>query len=252
MKIFMLGDLHGDAGWVKFAYRHAVQFECDVIMQLGDFGYWEHQPGGAEYLDFCQMKAEETGIDFWWIDGNHENFDWLYDYPLDNHGRRPIRPNVIHVPRGHTWEWDGIKFLAFGGSYSVDRWRRELGFSYWEQEMPTIRDVEAARAVGKVDVMITHDVPDGTDLAPLLGPSWKVHADKPIECGETRRRIREVWDVAQPHWLFHGHYHQRADSLLGYTRIVGLSNEQTGSGSWYVADTADLGSSAIPGPLGSS
>lgn len=250
MKILFLGDIHGDPYWAKWAFKQAQFFEVDVIVQLGDLGYWEHEPGGKEFMDLLQSYADECGMDFWWIDGNHENFDWLYDYPLDNNGRRPIRPNVIHIPRGHTWEWDGIKFLAFGGSYSIDRYRRKLGVSYWKQEMPTVAEVDAALEVGKVDVMLTHDVPEGTDLSGLLGPSWKVYANKFIECGTVRNRLRDVWNIAQPNWLFHGHYHRRNDTVLGNTRIVGLSNEQTGTGSIYVADTADLGSPAIPMPLG--
>jgi Icc-related predicted phosphoesterase len=251
MKILFLGDIHSDIVWIKCVLEQAETFGVDIIVQLGDLGYWEHKPGGAEMLDCIQELCDKYGIDFWWIDGNHENFDWLYDYPLDKHGRRPVRPNVIHVPRGHTWEWDGVKFLAFGGSFSINRDRLILGDSYWEQEMPTVQEVDVARKVGKVDVMVTHDVPEGTDLADLLGPSWKVYAAKPVECGTVRQRVRDVWDIAQPSWLFHGHYHRRADNRLGDTRIVGLSQERTGSGSIYVADTADLTNPDLPVPFGS-
>jgi len=251
MKILFLGDLHGDPHWVKWAFEQAVDFDAELIIQLGDLGYWEHMDGGKQFMDLLQMCTEEYLIDFWWIDGNHENFDWLYDYPLDSNGRRPIRPNVIHLPRGHMFELDDVKFLAFGGSFSIDRHRRELGVSYWKQEVPTVQEVDAARAVGKVDVMLTHDVPEGTDLSGLLGPSWKVYATKFVECGTVRDRVRDVWSIAKPNWLFHGHYHRRNDTVLGDTRIVGLSNEQTGTGSIYVADTADLTNSCIPTPLGS-
>jgi len=240
VKIGFLGDVHGSPGWVKWAFAELVKQGAEIIVQLGDLMYWEHKPGGKEFIDYIQSLCDEYCIDFWWIDGNHENFDWLYDYPLDRNGRRPIRPNVIHLPRGHAWEWDGVKFLAFGGSYSINKDMLTPGDSYWPQEMPTVQEVDIARAVGKVDVMISHDVPEGADLADLLGPSWMVFATHPAECGIVRRRVRDVWDIAQPNWLFHGHYHRRANSVLGRTRIVGLANENTGPNSIYLADTNSL------------
>jgi len=241
MKILFAGDWHGDINHVQYIYQIAIQKEVDYVIQVGDFGYWEHMQGGPEFLDMCQKFADESGIDLWWIDGNHENFDWLYDYPLDSDGRRPVRPNVIHLPRGHKWKWDGVTFLAFGGSFSIDRGWRKLGSSYWEEELPTVEEATKARAQGKVDVMVTHDVPDGADLSLLLGPDWKAKSQYPQGCVDARARVREVWEVAQPAWLFHGHYHQRADSICGDTRIVGLANERTGPSSYTLFDTDELG-----------
>lgn len=239
MRILAAGDWHGSVSQLAYIYDTAAQEQADVIVHMGDFGYWEHMPGGAEFLDACQQFADAFSIELWWIDGNHENFDWLYDYPLDKHGRRPVRPNVIHLPRGHVWEWDGVKFMAFGGAFSIDRRHRKLGLSYWEQEMPTWDEVEYAQKQGQVDIMFTHDVPEGTHLAPLLGPDWLAKSKYPAGCVSSRNMLRQVFNSANPELLVHGHYHARATSTLGRCRIEGLAQEDTGEDSWLIIETED-------------
>ena len=57
------------------------------------------------------------------MDGNHENFDRLYDYPVDElHGGKvhKIRNSVIHLMRGQVFEIDGKKIFTFGGARSHD------------------------------------------------------------------------------------------------------------------------------------
>lgn len=57
------------------------------------------------------------------VDGNHENFDKLYQYPeKDWHGGRvhEIRPNVLHLMRGHVFDIQGHSFFCMGGAMSHD------------------------------------------------------------------------------------------------------------------------------------
>lgn len=57
------------------------------------------------------------------IDGNHENFERLYQYPIKEWhiGRaHEIRPHVLHLMRGQVFEIDGKKIFTFGGMSSHD------------------------------------------------------------------------------------------------------------------------------------
>ena len=57
------------------------------------------------------------------VDGNHEKFDRLSDYPVDtwNRGKvHKIRPSVIHLMRGQIFEIDGKSIFTFGGASSHD------------------------------------------------------------------------------------------------------------------------------------
>lgn len=55
------------------------------------------------------------------VDGNHENFDRLYEYPVEEwHGCKvhKIRSLVIHMMRGQVFEIEGQNIFTFGGPSS--------------------------------------------------------------------------------------------------------------------------------------
>lgn len=57
------------------------------------------------------------------VDGNHENFELLDDYPVSSwHGGKVhfIKESVIHLMRGQIYTIDGLTFFTFGGGYSCD------------------------------------------------------------------------------------------------------------------------------------
>jgi hypothetical protein len=55
--------------------------------------------------------------------GNHENFDLLAEYPVEDwHGGKVqrIRPSVIHLMRGQVYSIQGKTFFTMGGASSHD------------------------------------------------------------------------------------------------------------------------------------
>ncbi|MBR4073565.1 MAG: metallophosphoesterase, partial [Clostridia bacterium] len=99
-------------------------------------------------------------------DGNHENFNELYKYPLvDKFGGKAhkIRENIYHLERGYVFEIQGKTFFTFGGAYSVDRGSRIKGYSWWHQEKPSKEEYQrgktALESVKRVDYIITHTAP---------------------------------------------------------------------------------------------
>lgn len=57
------------------------------------------------------------------MDGNYENFDRLYSYPVEEwHGGKvyKIRNSVIHLMCGQVFEIDGKKIFTIGGARSHD------------------------------------------------------------------------------------------------------------------------------------
>jgi len=151
------------------------------------------------------------------------------------------------------WEWDETVFMAMGGAYSIDKAWRTPGTSWWPQELITDRDVDRVTnelfilsgfsTEFKVDVMLTHDVPE-------IPPSMHAYMTSPHnEFGEyktdptskaNRERLRAVMDAAQPKLLVHGHMHHRYNDVLDGTAIVGLDRDDTGPASWVLIDTKTL------------
>lgn len=62
------------------------------------------------------------------------------------------------------FDLQGKKIFTMGGAYSIDRATRKLGYSYWEEELPS--DIEYKEAVANlkkndfaIDYIVTHTAP---------------------------------------------------------------------------------------------
>ncbi len=147
------------------------------------------------------------------VDGNHENFDALYAYPVEmwNGGKvHRLASHVIHLMRGQVFEIEGKTFFTFGGGLSIDKAYREPHVSWWPQELPTEEEIQEglsnlAKHKNKVDFVLTHDCP--SSLLSVVGLySFKAQGGflKFAKSNEALERIYAVLDFT--HWYF-GHYH---------------------------------------------
>jgi predicted phosphodiesterase len=232
-KVLLAGDTHGDVATLQDLFAKASEVGATAIVQCGDFGFgWRWTPD--EECWFSSMTsyfAEQYGIDFYWIDGNHENYDALYALPLDENGHRPIAPRVTHLPRGSTLTLGNTKFRAFGGAYSTDVEYRTEGKSWWEQETITDEDVEKAIAAGSADVFLSHDAPTG--VVETAGLRRKLVEWGPMHAEKSRlnqNRVRKALLASGAKLAFHGHLHQAYQCVLdGDSDIIvrGLDRDGT-------------------------
>lgn len=262
MKLLLLGDTHGNINHVEAVLQYALNhWEPGdgpyAIMQLGDFGLWEHLPSGAAFLNVLEdwlvgMSEDlETEIVFYWVDGNHENHNILDGgfYELNDQGFRPIRPHIWHVPRGHTWEWDGVKCMGFGGAYSVDvhnRLQREANGGHkcwWPQEMITDEQVESVKGK-RVDVLFSHDVPLHVTGLREAFLAQNGRALKNIgRSDENRLQLGCVVKEVQPSTIVHGHYHVRYNGCLEKdpnVKVFGFNCDGTGAESFALTHILSL------------
>ena len=97
--IFITGDTHADfrLRMNQHIFRAA---ENDCLIICGDFGgVWRDTEKERYWLDWMNKKPYKVLF----VDGNHENFDRLAEFPVAewNGGKvRFIRENVIHLMRG--------------------------------------------------------------------------------------------------------------------------------------------------------
>lgn len=241
MKVAFAGDWHANYAWARSAIYHAAEQGAETIVHVGDYGYDFRRT----YIDAVEAVLERTGLTLQFVDGNHENFTWLYEIPIGDDGRRQISARVHHLPRGYRWEWDGVRFLALGGAFSVDRRWRTLGDSWWAEEMITDADVEHAIAGGFTDVLVSHDCPTGVWIPGLERGAHYFPADAIAQATEHRKQLRKVVDATQPVAVWHGHYHipyfQVVDLGYGPVDVTGLDMDGTEfATNIQVIDTADL------------
>ena len=117
--IYITGDCHQD--FRRFSTRifpeQKEMTKEDYVIICGDFGgVWNKGEESREekhLMDWLEGKSFTTLF----VDGNHENFDRLYGYPVEEwHGGRvhKIRPSVIHMMASVPYQ--PCKLVAAGAS----------------------------------------------------------------------------------------------------------------------------------------
>ena len=206
MAIVLAGDTHGMLDMDKvtnFFDANDEYTKDDYLIILGDAGVlWN----GIEDRE-VQEILNNLPVTTLWLDGNHENFDLLEEYPDEMwHGGRVhyISDSIIHLSRGQVFEIDGLIFFTFGGGNSIDKGSRQIGLSWWPQEMPS--DFEYAEGLNnlervdwKVDYVLTHTCPEfvADELATYLYPGEE----------SLQRYLSSIAEELEFDTWFFGHWH---------------------------------------------
>lgn len=253
--IYITGDTHGEYGRFsnKRIKKQGIELgENDYVIVCGDFGLcWAKD----RTFDYNCKNFSEKKYTILWIQGNHENYDMIEEYPIEEwHGgkvRHIIRDKVILLERGQVFEVEGKSFFTFGGASSHDvqggildrddidyddnrrkAIRSGLPFrikheSWWEQELPSDEEMEEgrnnlAKYNYKVDYILTHCCATSVQNILDKGPGHLFESDILTDY------LQEIEEKTQyKHWFF-GHYHMDQDvdekhSLL-YHALVLLEN----------------------------
>ena len=142
--IYVTGDMHGAVS--RFEEKQFAKLRSgDILIICGDFGFiWNGDGQEEKILQF--MGRQKYKILF--VDGCHENFDKLYSYPEDEWcgGRiHVINDNVFHLCRGQVFQIEEHSVFTMGGGFSPDAdIRTSRGMRWWEEEMPTMYEMEQA------------------------------------------------------------------------------------------------------------
>lgn len=221
--IFVTGDTHIPYDISKLSTKNfplqKTMTKNDCVIICGDFGaVWENSNSDLYWLAWLERKNFTTLF----VDGNHENFDLLNAYALENfEGGKAhfINKSVIHLMRGQVYNLEGYKFFTMGGGSSVDKHIRIQGRSWWPAEMPTAEEYqEAERNLNdhnyEVDFIISHTA--GSTFANQLGSRAEES-----ELNNFLEQLRQK--VSYKKWFF-GHFHDDLDlsdrDFLVYRRII--------------------------------
>lgn len=204
--VYVTGDIHGGVDIHKLTTDHfPIQKELtkeDYVVICGDFGLvWDESATEHYWRKWLSGKNFTTLF----IDGNHENFPLLRSYPTkEMFGGvvREIVPSVYHLERGQVLCIDDRAFFVMGGARSHDKEWRVDGVSWWEEEIPSLEEMERGnealeRSGWKVDCVLSHCAPRGVQM--LLSPYYE--SDPIVSYLEFVRQKIEF-----KRWLF-GHYH---------------------------------------------
>jgi predicted phosphodiesterase len=189
----------------------------DFLIICGDFGgVWNNDNEELYWRKWLDCKNFTTLF----VDGNHENFNLLNEFEIVdfcNGKARKISDSIYHLMRGQIYEIDGKRIFTFGGAASHDIEYRTKDKNWWEEELPSERELILAQknleAVDwKVDYIVTHCAP--TSIQQMIAPSYD--ANRLTDFLET---IKEK--ATYQAWYF-GHYH--TDGMVE-ERFVCLFNQ---------------------------
>lgn len=227
----IFGDWHGDVGFAIDAIRSAALANVRTMVHVGDLGLdW---PGAFRGRFEARLTKHLTarGITLLASPGNHDNWRTILQLPVEADGLATWRPNIRILPRGGRTRIAGLTVGGLGGAFSVDFAHRTEGKSWWADEEPTTEEAQQLVAGGPVDILITHDAPNGV---PMRGD---FHLSREIEerAGRTRLLLREVIDALEPANVFCGHWHQRTIHAIDHpsgrtTRVDVLADENSRAG----------------------
>lgn len=254
MKIVIAGDWHGCTDHAVAVVNAAHEKGINTILHVGDLGvFWPKwdvntnlgytpQRGRGFTGELCRAVAE-TGVEFRFLDGNHDNHDFLDEIRDGSHEAVEI-DGLIYQPRGSRLKLGGRALGFFGGAGSIDKHMRLVGRDWWAQEQITEEDV-VALGDAPLDVLLAHEVPDGVTVTSGL----VLPADLELEMGISRLRLRRAVEATRPRLVFSGHWHQRRSEPLhpgeseDPARCEVLDRERA-PGNAVVLDTDDL--SVVP------
>ena len=218
--MIITGDTHGtlDLETLRnYCYNFDVRKEYIVI--LGDVGVCFHGGIKDERVREELERIPSKGVLF--IDGNHENFDLLNSYEVEewNGGKvHKISDKLIHLMRGQVYEIEGKKIFTFGGGNSIDKQWRIEGRSWWKEEMPSKEEYEEGllnleKVGNKVDYIFTHTAP-----REICKRMVKKMYSGEEELQDYLQRISETVDFKK--W-YYGHWHFDVDIDKKY---IGMYN----------------------------
>ena len=253
--IFLTGDTHGDFRWLSTRVfpEQKQMTKKDYVIILGDFGgIWATDPEDSMEKYWMNWLDKEKPFTTLFVDGNHENYDRLYGYPVRdwNGGKvHEIRPSVFHLLRGQIFRLCGKSFFIFGGARShdiqdgifevddpelkrihrmaakgvteyQDLFYRVNHVSWWEQELPSEEEYREGttnlkEADFEVDYILTHCLPTSLQL---LAGEGRYEPDPLTEYLEQIRKLTtyKCWFCGHYHW---DHNLTESEKIL-YSQIV--------------------------------
>lgn len=161
--IYVTGDFHGEIERFK---KHDIKKikKGDYLIILGDFGFiWNGSDKEQKLLKWIGKRRFTTLF----VEGTHDNYALLEKYPEAEFCggiAKNISGRLYKLTRGHIFNIDSKKIFAFGGGETIDKDISEEGKTWWQNEIPSEEECNAAmtrltEAGLSVDYVLTHDAP---------------------------------------------------------------------------------------------
>ena len=219
--IYITGDTHipvdiGKLSTKRFPEQKEMT-KNDYVIICGDFGgVWDGSNEEKYWIKWLKNKNFTTLF----VDGNHENFEMLYNLPTVRFGgsiAHKVDDGIYHLLRGELYDIDGKKFFVFGGASSHDKEHRKEGKNWWKEEMPTEEqyfnaEMNLEKNGFSCNYVVTHSAPASVQTE--IAPTYEIN-----ELTEFLEKIKN--NISCEKWFF-GHYHQDKSIDNKYIAVFNL------------------------------
>lgn len=209
------GDWHQNKHYIKQLIEQLALYHTSDIIHVGDVGFMGR--GLSHYITYLDDLLKQHKIKLYFIEGNHEDFDWLSTLKKDSLGLGVVTERIKHIPRLSQYKIGSQTFTFIGGGVSVDQDSRRQGVDWWPAEEIDDNQLKLALRLSQTDVLISHDGPSTAQL--YLPHSHYFDPDLIYKSNQHRERLEEIRHHIQPKYLVFGHYH------VGQSRTIELDNQ---------------------------
>jgi hypothetical protein len=238
-RIGLIGDAHGDAGFLRGATALLAQRGCTSLVQLGDFGLiWRGTRAESRALDQLNSALAAAGLRLYVVLGSLENYDLIDALPRDANGIVRIFSHIGLLPRsgvvlaGNGRISDPVHAIGWlSGAASGDRGKRTPGRNWWPAELTTdAQEQSLLSSPVRPDVVLAHEALATPGLLARLGdgagsdPRDLVYARTAQR--EHTERVLSALDPGKETLLVSGHYHFRHSERAVLRRATADSGTQ--------------------------
>ncbi len=212
MSIYITGDTHREFDRIRYFCEKNKTTKNDIIIILGDAGINYYLFGMDDNL---KAEIDMMPVTLFCIHGNHEErpFNIPSYEERQWHGGtvyvEPKYPNIIFAKDGEIYDFNGQKYIAIGGAYSVDKYYRQLhGYPWFSSEQPSDEikayvEQQLEKTGWNIDGVFSHTTPKSYE------PTWAF-----LQSIDQSRvdKTTELWldeiekKLNYKHW-YAGHFH---------------------------------------------
>lgn len=188
--MLVLGDAHAvDSDRQRALLAAYRATDEDVALQAGDLMYYD------------------LPVDTYFIGGNNEDFDVI---DALRHGRIESEGvRNVYLLASTAVTLNGVRVAGLTGNYAPSQYHKSRAMLSDERRRHFVReDVERAKQLSGVEVLLTHEVPHGTPV------------QEDYDVGN--EHIDDILQALEPDLCLAGHHHEHTESTFGETRVVTL------------------------------
>lgn len=217
------GDWHQNIKYIKPLIEHLALYHTSDIIHVGDVGFMGRDLKG--YINYLDDLLKQHKLNLYFIEGNHEDFDWLSTLETDSLGLGVVTERIKHIPRLSQYKIGTQTYTFIGGGVSVDQDRRRQGIDWWPAEEISEEQLKQAFTLEPTDILISHDGPTSAQI--YLPHSHYFDPDLIYKSDQHRQRLEEIRHHLQPKYIVFGHYH------VGQSRTINIDNQEV---TYYALD----------------